>query len=116
MATKTKTMSFRVTESIYNDIIGYCKRNNVAVTDVLRLALMNGYQIPNVKAEKPKADEINHLRICLGMVGIASNNRLCDLILETQKKMRIFGGNFSLKDAVELETANEKKYTEVTKK
>ena len=52
------------------------------------------------------------LRIALALCNVAINNRTADLILEVQKVMAVKGDMFSIKDGVELELANKKKWNE----
>lgn len=60
--------------------------------------------------KKQDIDEINSLRIALGMSGIATNNQACDLILEVQKAVKKHKGKFDLHMACKLKTDNETKY------
>mgnify|MGYP003393201612 CR=1 FL=1 len=59
--------------------------------------------------------EIDNLRIALNLSGIGINNQLCDLILETQKKVKILKGKFSVEDGVKLQCENVEKYNPKTK-
>jgi len=58
-------------------------------------------------------EQINYLRIALGLQKIGVNNETADRIIETYEKVLKLKGEFSIKDAVEIEMKIDKKYTEV---
>ena len=58
-------------------------------------------------------EQINYLRIALGLQKIGINNETADRIIETYEKVLKLKGKFSIKDAVEIEMAMERKYTEI---
>lgn len=60
--------------------------------------------------KKRKITEIDQLRIALNLSGVAINNAGCELILLVQKKISVLGGNFSVKDGVEIEHFIRNKY------
>lgn len=57
-------------------------------------------------------EKINYLRIALGLQNIGVNNEMADRIIETYESILMLGGNFSIKDAVNIEFAIGKKYAE----
>jgi hypothetical protein len=58
-------------------------------------------------------EQINYLRIALGLQKIGVNNETADRIIETYEKVLKLKGKFSIKDAVEIEMKMDKKYTEI---
>jgi hypothetical protein len=56
MATKNKTMSFRVTDSFYNDVTTYCKHNNKTVSEVLQSGFTDGSQPSLFKLPEPSQE------------------------------------------------------------
>lgn len=58
-------------------------------------------------------EQINYLRIALGLQKIGINNETADRIIETYEKVLKLKGKFSIKDAVEIEMAMDRKYTEI---
>ena len=67
-----------------------------------------------IKSKQMTRDEqINYLRIALGLQKIGVNNETADKIIETYEKVLKLKGEFSIKDAVEIEMKIDKKYTEV---
>jgi len=57
-----------------------------------------------------REEKINYLRIALGLQKIGVNNETADRIIETYKQVSKLKGEFSIKDAVEIETRMNKKY------
>jgi hypothetical protein len=58
-------------------------------------------------------EQINYLRIALGLQKIGINNETADRIIETYEKVLKLKGKFSIKDAVEIEMAMDRKYAEI---
>lgn len=58
-------------------------------------------------------EQINYLRIALGLQKIGIDNEMADRIIETYEKILKLKGKFSIKDAVEIEMKMNKKYTEI---
>jgi hypothetical protein len=60
-----------------------------------------------------REEKINYLRIALGLQKIVVNDQTSDRIIETYEKILKLEGKFSIKDAVEIEMAFDKKYAEI---
>lgn len=60
--------------------------------------------------KKRTLKEINLFRISLGMSGVVSNNAGAETILIVYDEVKKKGGNFSLKDASEIECYIKQKY------
>lgn len=60
-----------------------------------------------------REEKINYLRIALGLQKIVVNDQISDRIIETYEKILKLEGEFSIKDAIEIEMAFDKKYAEV---
>jgi hypothetical protein len=60
-----------------------------------------------------REEKINYLRIALGLQKIVVNDQTSDRIIETYEKILKLEGEFSIKDAVEIEMAFDKKYAEI---
>ena len=54
----------------------------------------------------------NYLRIALGLQKIGVNNEMADRIIETYEKVLKLKGDFSIKDAVEIDLSMDRKYKE----
>jgi hypothetical protein len=59
-----------------------------------------------------REEKNNYLRIALGLQKIGVNNEMADRIIETYEKVLELKGNFSIKDAVEIELSMDRKYKE----
>lgn len=59
-----------------------------------------------------REDKNNYLRIALGLQKIGVNNEMADRIIETYEKVLKLKGDFSIKDAVEIELSMDRKYKE----
>ena len=59
-----------------------------------------------------REEKNNYLRIALGLQKIGVNNEMADRIIETYEKVLKLEGNFSIKDAVEIELSMDRKYKE----
>lgn len=59
-----------------------------------------------------REEKNNYLRIALGLQKIGVNNEMADRIIETYEKVLKLKGNFSIKDAVEIELSMDRKYKE----
>jgi hypothetical protein len=57
-------------------------------------------------------DKNNYLRIALGLQKIGVNTEMADRIIETYEKVLKLKGDFSIKDAVEIELSMDRKYKE----
>jgi ElaB/YqjD/DUF883 family membrane-anchored ribosome-binding protein len=55
-------------------------------------------------------EQINYLRIALGLQKIVVDNEIADRIIETYEKILKLKGKFSVMDAVEIEMRIDKKY------
>ena len=55
-------------------------------------------------------DKVNYLRIAMGMCHVPTNKRTADLIICLYEECLKKGGDFSLRDAVEIEIENDRKY------
>lgn len=55
-------------------------------------------------------DKIRYLRIALQLQGINMGMPISDQIIQTYEKVCELGGNFSLKDAAEIEVGIQEKY------
>jgi hypothetical protein len=55
-------------------------------------------------------DKIRYLRIALQLQGINMGMPISDQIIQTYEKICKLGGNFSLKDAAEIEVGIQEKY------
>jgi len=61
-----------------------------------------------------KQDEkINFLRIALNFQKIGVDNQTADRIIETYERILLKRGDFTIKDAIEIETQMNKKYSEI---
>ena len=54
----------------------------------------------------------NYLRIALGLQKIVVSNEMADRIIETYEKVLKLKGEFSIKDAIEIELSMDRKYKE----
>ena len=52
----------------------------------------------------------NYLRIALGLQKIVVSNEMADRIIETYEKVLKLKGEFSIKDAIEIELSMDRKY------
>lgn len=59
-----------------------------------------------------RSEKIDYLRIALGLQKIGINNEMSDRIIETYEKVLELKGEFSIKDAVEIELNMDRKYKE----
>lgn len=59
-----------------------------------------------------RESKINYLRIALGLQKIGVSNEMADRIIETYEKVLELEGDFSIKDAVEIEMSMDRKYSE----
>lgn len=59
-----------------------------------------------------REEKNNYLRIALGLQNIGVNNEMADRIIETYEKVLKLKGDFSIKDAVEIELSMDRKYKE----
>ena len=57
-------------------------------------------------------EKTNYLRIALNLQNIGVNNETADRIITTYEKVLKLGGEFSVKDAVDIEMALDRKYKE----
>lgn len=55
-------------------------------------------------------EKVNYLRIALSLQKIGVDNRTADQVIMTYEKVQELGGEFTLKDAVEIETTIGRKY------
>ena len=62
--------------------------------------------------EMTREEKNNYLRIALGLQKIGVSNEMADRIIETYEKVLKLEGNFSIKDAVEIELSMDRKYKE----
>jgi len=60
-----------------------------------------------------RQEKINYLRIALGLQKIVINDQTSDIIIETYEKILKLEGEFSIKDAIEIEMVFDKKYAKV---
>lgn len=60
-----------------------------------------------------REEKINYLRIALGLQKIGITNEMADRIIETYESILTMKGEFSIKDAVELELRMDRKYKEI---
>lgn len=59
----------------------------------------------------PTADKIRYFKIALGLVGVNTDERTCDVIIATYERLMKLGGSFSVHDAVAIQMENERLYT-----
>lgn len=59
-----------------------------------------------------REEKNNYLRIALGLQKISVSNEMADRIIETYEKVLKLKGDFSIKDAVEIELSMDRKYKE----
>lgn len=57
-------------------------------------------------------EKIQYLRIALSLQHIGIDDKMADRIIETYENVLRLGGNFKISDAVEIEFAIERKYSE----
>jgi len=57
-------------------------------------------------------EKIQYLRIALGLQKIGVNDEMAERIIATYETVLKLGGNFSIKDAVQIELKLDKKYKE----
>ena len=62
------------------------------------------------KSKMTREEKVNYLRIALGLQKIAVSNETADRVIETYEQILKLKGEFSIKDAVEIETRMDKKY------
>ena len=60
-----------------------------------------------------KSEQINFLRIALNLQKIGVNNETADRIIETYERVLLKRGDFTIKDAIEIEPQINKKYSEL---
>jgi len=69
--------------------------------------------LPTVNSfEMTREKKNNYLRIALGLQKIGVNNEMADRIIETYEKVLKLKGDFSIKDAVEIDLSMDRKYKE----
>jgi len=66
-----------------------------------------------LKKSMTRQEKINYLRIALGLQKIVINDQTSDIIIETYEKILKLEGEFSIKDAIEIEMVFDKKYAKV---
>jgi len=59
-----------------------------------------------------RKEKNNYLRIALGLQKIGVDNEMADRIIETYERVLNLKGDFSIKDAVEIELSMDRKYKE----
>lgn len=72
MATKSKTLSFRVTEPFYNEVTTYCKHTNKTVSELLQTGFTD-IQHPSLFKEPEPSKEITNTLLTMGggsLVGV----------------------------------------------
>ena len=57
-----------------------------------------------------REEKNNYLRIALGLQNIGVSNEMADRIIETYEKVLKLKGDFSIKDAVDIELSMDRKY------
>ena len=55
-------------------------------------------------------DKIKYFKIALGLVGVNTDDRTCDMIIATYERLIKLGADFSVHDAVAIQMENERKY------
>jgi hypothetical protein len=59
-----------------------------------------------------RKEKVNYFRIACNLQRIGVNERTADQIIETYETVMKLGGDFSLKNAVDIEVSIERKYKE----
>lgn len=65
-------------------------------------------QVKEAKAVHDK--EVNYMRMALGLQGIAVTHRIADVVITTHKGIMEKGGDFSVRDAADIEFLIKKEY------
>ena len=60
------------------------------------------------------ANKIKYFKIALGLVGVNTDERTCDVIIATYERLMKLGGSFSVHDAVAIQMENERLYPKQT--
>jgi hypothetical protein len=58
----------------------------------------------------PTPEKIKYFKIALGLVGVNTDDRTCDIIIATYERLMKLGADFSVHDAVAIQMENERKY------
>lgn len=56
--------------------------------------------------------KVQYFRIALGLVGVNTDDRTCEMIISVYERLLRLGGDFTVHDAVALQMKNESKYTQ----
>ena len=60
--------------------------------------------------EMSKGEKVKYFKIALGLVGVNTDERTCDVIIGAYERLLKLGGEFSVHDAVAIQMQNEKDY------
>ena len=70
----------------------------------------SGTKLIKIMEELEQEKKVQYFRIALGLVGVNTDERTCDMIISTYERLLKLGGDFSVHDAVALQMKNEAKY------
>jgi len=58
-------------------------------------------------------EKVKYFKTALALVGVTTDERTCNVIILTYERFLKLGADFSVRDAVQIEAQNEKKYQNI---